>query len=118
MHFPLVYVVFEIDCYSGSKRPCNHTNVVYNSYLYISNVIAICGDFDGQPYTVEIGVAYDILLHGLAAWLQTVTNCDLSYNYHNTTYWNGHSSQFQELKPSEIRKPCNYTFSDPRHFSH
>ena len=36
MHFPLVYVVFETDCYSGSKGPCNHTNVVYNSYLYIS----------------------------------------------------------------------------------
>ena len=48
------------------------------------NVIAICSDFDSQPYTVEIGVAYGILLLGLVAWLQTVTNCDLSYNYHNT----------------------------------
>ena len=57
MHFPLVYVVFETDCYSGSKGPCNHTNVVYNSYLYISIVVAICSDFDSQPYTVEIGVA-------------------------------------------------------------
>jgi len=45
-----------------------HANV-YNSYLCSSNVIAICGDFDGQPYTAEIGVAYGVLLHGLAIWL-------------------------------------------------
>ena len=62
-------MVFETDCYSGSKGHCNHANV-YNSYLCSSNVIVTAVILMVNLIaTAEIGVAYGVLLDGLAIWL-------------------------------------------------